>query len=193
MIIFTAGLALELPCRTLKTFYVFGITTLWTSISSLMFLVWIKSFLVGWSMILVLHLRYLFWLFDLDLWECCFCLLLLCGRSVLWCLIRFTWATWGLLATYLMCLVVDFEDLVFLASCITLLAGNFSRSILESLMVLESNPWSFRKKQKISPCNDTWQFLVGTWQETCEHKLHCTTHLQNIYLVWSLSAGQIWL
>ena len=51
-----------------------------------------------------------------------------------------------------MCLVVDFEDSIFLASTLTLLAGNFSRSILELLMVLETNYSSFRKKQKIPQC-----------------------------------------
>ena len=51
-----------------------------------------------------------------------------------------------------MCLVVDFEDSIFLASCLPLLAGNFSRSILELFMVLETNFSSLRKHQNISLC-----------------------------------------
>ena len=51
-----------------------------------------------------------------------------------------------------MCLAVDFEDSLFLASCLTLLAGYLSKSMLESLMILETNPSSFKKNQKIPLC-----------------------------------------
>ena len=51
--IFMAIPALVLSCKTLELFYVFGISTLVTSVSSTMGLVWIKSFLVGLSFILV--------------------------------------------------------------------------------------------------------------------------------------------
>ena len=52
MTIFVTGLALELLGRIIETFYMFGIATLWTSISSFMCLAWIKL-LKGWSLILV--------------------------------------------------------------------------------------------------------------------------------------------
>ena len=59
---------------------------------------------------------------------------------------------WGSLAAALMCLMVDLEDSIFLESCLTLLTGNLSVSMLESLMVLETNSSSFKKNQKISLC-----------------------------------------
>ena len=51
----------------------------------------------------------------------------------------------GSLATCLMCLPVDFKDSIFLASCLTFLAGNLSRSMIESLMVLETHSSLLRK------------------------------------------------
>ena len=51
----------------------------------------------------------------------------------------------GSLDTCLICLAVDLEDSSFLASCLTLLAGSFCRSILESSIVLETNSLSLRK------------------------------------------------
>ena len=47
---------------------------------------------------------------------------------------------------------VDLELSSFLASCLTLLAGNFSRSTLPSLMVFETNSSSLNKNQKMSLC-----------------------------------------
>ena len=164
MTIFVTGLALKHPSRTLETFYILGVTTLWTSISSFVCLALIKLLKDG--LWFLCSLEYLFWLFDLCLWECCFHLDLLGGRSTLWCLIRLTWATWGSLAAALTCLVVGFEDSIILASCLSLLAWNFSRSIWESFMVLETNSSSFRKKTRIYLYARYLQFLVGTWQET---------------------------
>ena len=81
---FITGLALKLACRTFKPFNMFKISTLGTSISSLMCLAWIKSWLVGWSLILVftwIPLVTLWsWLLDLNLWEFCFHLALLGWR-----------------------------------------------------------------------------------------------------------------
>ena len=54
----------------------------------------------------------------------------------------------GSLDICFMCLAVDLEDSSFLASCLTLLAGNFPRSIVESLIVLGTNSSSLRKKPK---------------------------------------------
>ena len=56
--------ALVLSCRTLKTFYVLWMTTLWTSISYFMCLIWITFFLVRWPLILVLT-----WVPLLTLWS----------------------------------------------------------------------------------------------------------------------------
>ena len=81
MTIFVTGLALELPGGTPESFYMFGITTLWTSISS--FIAWLGlNFLKG-GLWLLCSLEYLLWLFDLNLWECCFCLALLGGMNYL--------------------------------------------------------------------------------------------------------------
>ena len=59
----------------------------------------------------------------------------------------------GSLDIFLVCLAVDLDDSNFLASCLTLLAGNFSRSMLESLMGLETNSSYPRKNQNMSLCN----------------------------------------
>ena len=48
----------------------------------------------------------------------------------------------------LMYFAVDLEDSNFFASCLTLLAGNLSKSKLESFIVLETNSSSLRKKPK---------------------------------------------
>ena len=145
---------------------------------SFLWCAWLGSNLFFWGGILWLcSLEYLLWLFKLDLWEYCFLVLLLGGRSVLWCLIRFTWDTWGSLATCLICLVVDFEDSIFLACCLTLPVGNFSQIYIWIINVLETNSSSFRKNQKISQCKilavsggylarDTW-----AWTALYTHQL----------------------
>ena len=74
------------------------------------------------------------------------------GRSVHWSHIRLICATWGLLATCQMCLAVAFDLSIFLANCLQLVAGNLSRSILLSLMGLNTNSSSLRKNPKISQC-----------------------------------------
>ena len=90
---------------------------------------------------------------------------------------RLTRAAWGSLATALMCLVVYFEDSIFLASCLALLAGNFKINIRiiygfgYKLLILP-------EKIRIYLCARYSQFLVGTWQDTLELELHCTTHQQ---------------
>ena len=55
-------------------------------------------------------------------------------------------------ATCLMCLALALELSIFLESWCTLLAGNFSRSTLPSLMVLDKKSSSFIKNQNISQC-----------------------------------------
>ena len=74
----------------------------------------------------------------------CFLLALFGGFSVLWCLHGCIRAACGSLDIF-MFLAVDLDTLIFLASCLTLLAGNFSRSMLESLIVFDTKPSSFRK------------------------------------------------
>ena len=71
---------------------------------------------------------------------------------------------WRSLATCLMCLTVTFELSIFLASCFTSLAGNLSRSILLSFMVLDKNSSSLRKNQKYL-YEESWLSLVETWPE----------------------------
>ena len=52
-----------------------------------------------------------------------------------------------------MCRTIAFELSSFFTSCHTLLAGNFSKSTLPSLMVLDTNSLSRRKNQNMSLCN----------------------------------------
>ena len=54
---------------------------------------------------------------------------------------------------FLISLALDLDDSRFLASCLTLLARNFSRSMLESLIASETNSSSLRKNQTISLCS----------------------------------------
>ena len=91
----------------------------------------------------------------------------------------------GSFATCLMLCAVGFETSIFFASCLTFLAGNISRSMLLSLMVLDTNSSSFKKKQI---CHNArcLQILVGIWQEALVLVLHSTTHLQICYLSRSL-------
>ena len=177
MPIFTWGLALKLSCRAFKNFNMYIISKLGTSISSLMCLAWIKSWL-GSGLWFFCSPKYLLWLFDLDLWEFCFHLALLGGRSVLWCLLRLTCATWESLAIALMCLTVDFEDSIFLASCLTLLAGNLSKSMLEPWWFWKQTPHLLRRTRKYLYARYL-EFLVGTWQGTLGFVQYCTTHPQN--------------
>ena len=58
-----------------------------------------------------------------------------------------------------MCLAVDLEDSNFFVNCLTLLAGNFSRSILESFIVLDTNSSSLRKNQNMS----LYRILAVSW------------------------------
>ena len=71
-------------------------------------------------------------------------------RSVCWCLIKLICRACGSPATCLMCLAVAFGLSIVLASCLTLLAGNFSKSTLPSFMVLDTNSSSCKKNQNIS-------------------------------------------
>ena len=82
----------------------------------------------------------------------CFLWNLLCGSSVHWCLIRLNFAACGSWETCLMCFAVDLDDSSFLANCLTLLAGNLSKSMLESLIVFDTKSSSLRKNQNMSLC-----------------------------------------
>ena len=94
----------------------------------------------------------MFWGLDLFFLNC-FLWALFDGNSVLWCLNKYTWVACGSLDIFLICLAVDLDDSNLLASCLTLLAGNLSRLMLESLIVLETNSSPLRKNQNISLCN----------------------------------------
>ena len=52
-----------------------------------------------------------------------------------------------------MCCTIAFELSSFFASCCTVLAGNFSKSILPSLMVWDTNSLPLRKNQNMSLCS----------------------------------------
>ena len=90
-----------------------------------------------------------------------------------------------------MCLALDLEDSNFLASCPTLPAGNFSRSILESLVVLQTISSSLRKKtNKICLCVVFLLFLVGTLPDWSGLVQHYTIHLHSYLLACNLLTGQ---
>ena len=67
----------------------------------------------------------------------------------------------------------------YLANCLTLLVGNFSRSILESFMVLETNYSSFRKKSEYismqDACSFWWDLAREPWAWTALY--HSSTDL----------------
>ena len=122
---------------------------LWTFFESKLFLLWYEG--IG-----CLSLASFLWLGGLGFTYNFFFLCLLAWRSVCWCHIRLICTTWGSHATCVMCLVVAFKLSIFLASCLTLFAGNLSRSILLSFMVLDTNSSYLRKNQKIS----LWRILA---------------------------------
>ena len=79
-------------------------------------------------------------LFDLGLNFLCFLWYLLgSSSSVHWFLSKFTCVACGSFGTCLMYFAVDLDDSSFFDNCLTLLAGNLSRSMLESFIVLETN------------------------------------------------------
>ena len=69
-----------------------------------------------------------------------------------WCLIRLICAACASPATCLIWHAVALELSILFASCLTLLAGNMSKSTFPSLMVLKTNSSSCRKNQKMSLC-----------------------------------------
>ena len=150
MSIFMTILVLVLASWTSKFLSMSWITTLLTSFLTCVCLVIIIFFLYWWPSLFLIIIILLvvspceyFWLFVSCLaLKCflCFLLNLLSGNSVHWWCIRLIWAACGPLATCLMCLTVVLELSIFLVSCLALLAGNFLRSILLSLMVLKQIP-----------------------------------------------------
>ena len=72
--------------------------------------------------------------------------------SMCWCLIKLICASCGSPAICLMCLAVAFELSILFTSCLTLLAGSFSKSTSPSFMVLDTNSSSCKKNQNISQC-----------------------------------------
>ena len=124
----------------------------------------------------------------------CFLWNLLGGNSVHWCLINWTWVVCGSLATCLMYFAVAFELSIFLANCLTLLAGNLFKSMLPSLIIFDTNSL-ISEENKIYLCVVFLLFLVDTLLDWSELVQHYTIHLQSGPLAWSLSTGQtlFWL
>ena len=137
--------ALMSACWTSEAFYMLGVSTLITSI----FLTCVNLFKLSMSLWYSFILFILLLIFVADLNDfLCFLWDLLGGNSVHWYISKLICVACGSLDTCLMCLAVDLEDSNFFASYLTLLAGNLSRSILESLIVLDTNSSSLRKKPK---------------------------------------------
>ena len=110
-----------------------------------------------------------------------FLLCLIVGSSILWCLRRLIWVACGSPATCLMWHAVALELSNFSISCLTLLAGDMSKSILSSVMVLDMKSSSHKKNLKISQCNiitvsgeTLWDYFVLVQ--------HCTIHWCFCYL-----------
>ena len=135
--------ALIFASRTLKSLYMFGITTFVTSVFTLKNLTGIK-FLVSLEYPMFLDLNLLF----LN----CFLLALFGGISALWCLNKFTWVACGSLDIFLMCLAVDLDDYNLLEKCLTLVAGKFFRINVGIINCFTENSSSLRKKQNMSVC-----------------------------------------
>ena len=138
--------ALKLLGWILETFNVILISTLLTSLLVFVNILGIKALIVmtvpvtctilvtGWS-----RLYKGFPILVLACWEVC----ALMSHQI-------DLSPQGSLAICLMCLVVILELSIFYASCLTLLVGNLSRSMLLSLIVLETNSSSFKKKKDVS-------------------------------------------
>ena len=151
MSILVTSFTLKLLGRTLETFHMFGISTLGTCLS---FLVWAclgSNFFLyggtcwcsleyhcvtGWAWLEGVFLLVLSW------WEVC---TLMSHQMDLGCLV----VTCNL---FDVTCAVAFEASIFLASCLTLLGGNFSKSILLSFMGLDTNSSSFKKNQNMLQC-----------------------------------------
>ena len=115
--------------------------------------------------------------FDLNAFLC-FLWNLLGDNSVLWCHSKFTCVACGSLDTCLMCLAVDLIDSDFFAICLTLLAGNLSRSIFELFIVQDTKSSSFRKKTKYVSVEFLLS-LVGILLSQSDFELHYTICLLN--------------
>ena len=163
MTIFVTGLALTLPGRTLETFYIHGITTFWTSISSFVYLAWIR-FLKGWSLILLFIgvpllmllslLVGMLFQFGLAQWEVRF---LMPHEINLSCL-GVTCNYFDMSSSWLWRL--HFLGMLPHLTCRKLLKINIriSEGLGDKLLI-------FQKKNRIYLCARYLQFLVGTWQE----------------------------
>ena len=146
----------------------------WAFLTSNHFLCWLGTwkFLLPWFL----------WFDCLDLREDFFFFYIPAARSVHWCLSRLICVACGSPATCLIWCVVAFELSIHFASCLTLLAGNMSKSTFPSLMVLEKNSSSCRKNQKMSLCKIlavSGGILPG-WLELVPH---CTIHQHSCCLV----------
>ena len=149
MSILITSFTVELFGRTLETFYMFWISTLWISIFCCMGLFRIIFLLVGWHLMLIVFTWIpLVWswlervfLLALAWWE----VSLLISHQIDLGHLKFT-------CNLLMWHTVAFDDSIFFASCLTLFAGNFSKSVLLLFMVLDTNSSFCKRNQNISLC-----------------------------------------
>ena len=181
-------LALMSTCRTSKTFNVGCITKLVTSFFLFaVFLFELFIFLcqsVSISLILLVFMIVWPWLeFSLFLWY------LLGGSSVCWCPSKFTCVACSSFDTCLMYFAVNLDDSSFFANCLTLLAGNLSRSMLKSFIVLETNSSSLIKT-RIFVSVIFLQFLGGTLPNWFGTELHYTICPLINHLTWNLLASK---
>ena len=85
---------------------------------------------------------------------------LLGGIYVCWCHRLLTWTACGSLVTCFICFAGACKLSIFLASCLTVLAGNLLNSTCPSFKVLDTNDSSFKKNQKMSLCK-MWAVSCG--------------------------------
>ena len=151
MTIFVTVFTLILSCRTLEPFCMFGISTRMTSIFSLMDLAMIEFFLVGWLLLIVIT-----WVPLVTIWSGLVMLLFPLGFS--WwelCSLMPHNINLGHLGVTWNCFNVSSSWLWgfhLLGNLSYLAAENVSKSMLESLMVLETNSSSFKENEEISLC-----------------------------------------
>ena len=155
---FMTYLALILFCWACDSFLVGGITTLWTPVVVCLRVAACLK-LVGSGCP---------WSSDLD--EGHFCIMVYCYPVWVWhetfsfCIyvevvlssgdaVNWFGPAWGSPDTCFICLAMAFELSNFLANWCTPLAGNLSRLMLPSLMVLDTKSSSFRKNQNMSLCS----------------------------------------
>ena len=148
-----ANTALVLTCWASEPFSVSGVTTFTACVLSCVLR--IKSSIFLWlSCVTILfgflpQLEGFSFLVRLTGWYLCALMLQEINLNHLWSLV-----------TCFICLAVTCKLSIFLASCLTVLAGNFLNSTCPSFKVLDTNDSSFKKNQKMSLCK-IWAVFCG--------------------------------